>query len=270
MKPNIATPETIDWIFKSVYRKGTVSNSCLLPAAFKELAEKGNLRCALDEENAYLFVQEPKALRLYYFINDLNRIPDFESDSPLMAEVLFRGVEGAYPAEEASFLEKSGFQPNLIRDQYNCRLSDVPAWAANVRFASNQEEVLYALALFHEAFDSYSGDYIPDSEAGALLEEKRILVAEHDGKLAGAIHVEDRSKVFWIAHVCVSTEFRGCHVGKSLVESYLALGHERGLNRFALWVQRQNLPAVRMYEGFGFKFTNKSSLSLIKGDKNKK
>ena len=34
--------------------------------------------------------------------------------------------------------------------------------------------------------------------------------------------------------------------------------------RFMLWVQRQNAPAVSLYEKIGFKHNGKSSLSLIK------
>ena len=60
---------------------------------------------------------------------------------------------------------------------------------------------------------------------------------------------------------------RGKGVGKALVDAFV----ERNKNpekmektRYQLWVQRQNEAAVKMYQNKGFKYINKSTISLIK------
>jgi len=48
------------------------------------------------------------------------------------------------------------------------------------------------------------------------------------------------------------------------VESFIEQNMESEKTRYQLWVQRQNEPAVNMYQSKGFKFINKSTISLIK------
>ena len=76
------------------------------------------------------------------------------------------------------------------------------------------------------------------------------------------INVEGLTNV--IAHVAVRPEARGKGVGKTLVESFIEQNMESEKTRYQLWVQRQNEPAVNMYQSKGFKFINKSTISLIK------
>lgn len=258
---SLTSPTDAISLYEAYKRKGTISNCFLLPDGLANLAEQGQLSYCKDEENLYLFVQQPKCLRLYYFINNLTKVPLLEVSQPLATELLFRG---AVPDGEENFLLRVGFKRNVVRDQYLMKFTEDIQWPSDVTIAEDLEEVKAAANLFNGAFDPYSGDYIPETDYSRLLEDKSILVVKDGDKVVGAIHCEEASKQFWIRHVCVAPDQQGKGFGNKLVSAYLACGHGKGLQRFALWVQRQNTPAVKLYEKYGFKFTNKSSLSLIR------
>ena len=50
------------------------------------------------------------------------------------------------------------------------------------------------------------------------------------------------------------------------MEAFIERNHADEKSRYMLWVQRQNVPAVNMYQQKGFKYINKSTISLIKKD----
>ena len=60
---------------------------------------------------------------------------------------------------------------------------------------------------------------------------------------------------------------RGKGVGKALVDAFVERNQnpeKKEKTRYQLWVQRQNEAAVKMYQNKGFKYINKSTISLIK------
>ena len=119
--------------------------------------------------------------------------------------------------------------------------------------------------MFNSSFDKWSGDFIPESMAELLLQENGILLAtEKDGILMGALHLEKKQGCLWLNHVVILPEYRGRKIGRGLVEAYIEQGHVDDNSRYAVWVQRQNTPAVKMYQNKGFTYCNKSTLSMIK------
>ena len=80
------------------------------------------------------------------------------------------------------------------------------------------------------------------------------------------VHQTIEKGVAWISHVAVTEQARGKGVGKALMEAFIERNHADEKSRYMLWVQRQNVPAVNMYQQKGFKYINKSTISLIKKD----
>ena len=222
-------------------------------------------------QNAFLFVKKEVGVRVYYYINDFEEKADFSEYKDLVVEILFRGD---VPKEEIEYLSQCGFSVNLIRDQYAAMYKDL---AENVSFvpdivvdtAKTMQVVKTACELFNDSFDSLSGDFIPESEYRNLLESESILVvwSADRSSFLGALHQIKVGAVNVIGHVAVMKHARGRGVGKALVDAFVEWNKNPETmekTRYQLWVQRQNKAAVKMYVHKGFKFLNKSTISLIK------
>jgi len=55
-----------------------------------------------------------------------------------------------------------------------------------------------------------------------------------------------------IMDIAVAPDHRGRGVGHILVEQAIAVAREKGAERLVLEVRRSNVPAIRLYERFGF------------------
>ena len=219
------------------------------------------------EKNTFLMVKKDCFWRVYYYINDPEEKLIHEGDE-LVTEIIFRGNLGE-PTEEVKYLESCGFKRNLVRDQYYAKYASIAPpvliTGLSVRFATSIEDVQWAIRLFNASFDKWSGDFIPDEMAEYLLQEHAILIAKDScGNRLGALHHENKQGVTWLNHVVVVEQARGMGVGRGLVEAYIEQGHVDATSRYMLWVQKQNLPAVNLYQKKGFMYMNKSTLSMIK------
>ncbi len=199
--------EEITGIINKFTRKGCVSNNYLLPAELNSAVDNSDLLFCHSESNLYLFLKKPgDFLRLYYVLNDLNERPSFETDFPLMTEILFRGNTGM-PEKETMFLQSIGFRVNLQRDQYSADASGIeglpPAYTPSIEVTKE------AVELFNGSFDKLSGDFIPAEDIPQLFEDKRILcVLREDNILNGALEITIQGKNAWISHLAVSAEAR--------------------------------------------------------------
>lgn len=221
-----------------------------------------------SEANLFLFVKKNVGYRLYYYVSDTSDIIDISDINNVVVEIIYRG-DRFYPQEEIDYLLKCGFCINLIRDAYcgvykDLKISDITT-DISVRSATNLDQVKTASILFNNSFDHLSGDYIVESENSSLLHNQQIYIAEDCcGNFMGAIHQTIDRGVAWVSHVAVLPEARGRGVGKTLVVDFIRRNCTTEKQRYMLWVQRDNKAAVSMYENIGFKYINKSTISLIK------
>lgn len=223
--------------------------------------------------NLFLLVEKDlknneKAYRMYYYIGNVEEIPDFKDSHNWVVEILYRG-ERFYPQAEIDYLTKCGFTINLIRDQYCGMYKDLLPSSSiegiSVECAQDKEEVRKACELFNASFDVLSGDYIPTLWYDALFANGQIIIAKNEnGHFLGALHQTIDKGVAWISHVAVVSEARGKHVGQALLNAFVDNNYTTEKQRYMFWVQRQNEIAVNMYVKKGFKYLNKSTISLIK------
>lgn len=233
-----------------------------------ELINKKRLFECHTPTNLFLFVKKEIGYRIYYYIGNLEEIPDFSSIDNLVVEILFRGM-GFYPIEEINYLCKCGFSINLIRDQYCGVFKDLAKGKAVegicIEKANNLDDVKDACVLFNNSFDALSGDFISEDKFQELLDNNQILIAKDmDGNFLGALHQTLEKGVAWISHVVVLLESRGKHVGQALLDAFVENNYTTEKQRYMFWVQQQNTAAVSMYQKKGFKYLNKSTISLIK------
>ena len=253
-------------------RKGCLSNDYIYTeAADLIFHDKLYEYCGIN--NAFLFVVKDKCLRVYYYLNDLNETCWFDIKEDLVTEIIFRGNLGT-PNEEIEYLSKCGFSLNLRRDQYGGVYKDLQTprliKGVTIAKATTMDEVAFACELFNDSFDHYSGDYIAKEVFETLLADGAIIIAkDFQGNIAGALHQTVERGVAWISHVAVVEKYRGQGVGQALLDTFVEWNSNiepelKSKSRYMLWVQAQNAAAVGMYQKKGFKYMNKSTISMIK------
>ena len=60
-----------------------------------------------------------------------------------------------------------------------------------------------------------------------------------------------------IINVATSKEFRGMGYAKTVIEAVFAESYKRGINSISLEVRESNVPAISLYQSFGFKIEGK-------------
>lgn len=249
------------------YRRPGCHSNDYLQNDVVDIITQDSLYVDYYENNVFLYVQRPVGMRVYYYINDFEEAADFSQYNDLVIEILFRGE---CPNAEVAYFTTYGFHENLIRDQYNATYRDLNLHNLEnnivVQHANTPLGVQQACELFNEVFDRLSGDYIPECDYERLFNTRSILIAwnQNRTRFLGALHQEKTGVVNVIGHVAVMSHSRGKGVGKALVNAFIQNNMETERTRYQLWVQRQNNPAVRMYQNYGFRYTNKSTISLIK------
>lgn len=247
-------------------RKGCFSNDYIQREASSLVAE-GKLSEFCEGDNAFLFVKKDVGLRVYYYLNNLESVSEFDLNEDLIVEIIFRG-EALFPKEEIDYLLKCGFVKHILRDQYSAMYTDITFLKSDITgldisLACSLEEVQYAIELFNRTFDQYTSNFIPMEKSLRLLEDNCILIARLNGKLAGAMHFTRAGKLIWAEHNVVEPWCRGRGIGSALCNAFIRTAMTDEKTRFTRWTQHGGL-AAKIYEELGFKYINKSSLSMLK------
>lgn len=265
MKPLIDISD-YNYIVERYRQKGCYSNDYIQQQAANLIAENMLFADTYDR-NAFLFVKRNIGMRVYYYINSIDEKADFSSYKDIVAEIIFRGE---LPRTEMDYLTECGFSINLVRDLYGGMYQELLSNSQSspefkIEVAKTLDDVKNACLLFNESFDRLSGDFISESEFQNLLNSPNIMVAKNLGdEFLGAIHFGKQGTVVVLKHVAVMKNARGCGIGKTLVDSFIRRNRETDKTRYQLWVQHRNEAAVNMYKKMGFKYLNKSTISLIK------
>lgn len=252
-------------IVKKYRQKGVRSNDYLQQEVI-ELIKRDALFANCYNNNAFLFVKNDVGIRLYYYINDLNEIANLSKYKDLVTEVLFRAE---IPQEEINYLIACGMSINLRRDLYSTTSENIHlslnVKEVYVRYAESLSDIIFACNLFNSIFDKYSGDYIPTTSYQVLLDKRQILLAiDSNGGYLGAFHYTIEKNVNWVSHIAVLPEFRGKGVANALLNEFIRITNNGPKTKYMLWVQNKNNAAIQMYQKMGFKYVNRSTLSLIK------
>lgn len=216
----------------------------------------------------YLYKEDLNFYQLFYYLKDLNDPIDILNNSSIVMEIPYRGAKN-FPAVVVEFWNKSGFKKHINRDLLGLnkpQLSDFNDCNSTIIYSViddlDQAEIIYNS--IRNTFDLFTGDMLTIDEITISIEKKEIVGAYKDGVLTGFIKFYDKNKVSWIGHLVVLPEYGGKGIGKSLVAYYLKTRTEQGFSNFQQWVISDNHAALKLYSNFGFKFTNKNSISLLK------
>ena len=111
-----------------------------------------------------------------------------------------------------------------------------------------------------EIFEDQAKGYVSDSD-------KQILIAEHDGNVAGLVSIMFLSRLnqknyeMYIPELIVTEDYQNQGIGKKLINSCIKLAKEKKCHRIRLESGNQRKESHQFYKNLGFK---QSSLSFTK------
>lgn len=95
---------------------------------------------------------------------------------------------------------------------------------------------------------------LPDEEELLrMIQEKNVLVLRTpENVVAGFLVFAHQGAVLLLRYIAVMEDWRGKKFGETLLNQFLRIRH--GIRKHQLWVKKENLPAVHLYEKHGFCF----------------
>ncbi|MFY0672416.1 MAG: GNAT family N-acetyltransferase [Bacteroidia bacterium] len=263
--------EELDRLLTPFVKGEYISNSYFLKDGYLELIKKGVLYYHIQEENLVLLEKrlQGEFYELFFFISNLDKPVKLNSSVPLVMEIPYRGKK-FYPLKELSYWELSGFSEHIKRGLFsaqakNITLSNSFLWnEIDYSIISDATEASVILNQIEKSFDKFTGDMLEVEDVLHSIENGEIVGAYHNDELAGFLKFYNKKNISWIGHVVIISKFRGKGIGKQMMEYYLRHQIQSGIKVFQQWVVEDNLPALKLYEGFGFKYINKNTVSLLK------
>ncbi|WP_284615464.1 GNAT family N-acetyltransferase [Aquabacterium humicola] len=168
----------------------------------------------------------------------------------------------AFPAEADEPLNQlyreAGFRPMGVYRVMQADLAEGPpahgAAGGALARAATVADLPPLLALHHALFRS---SYLKDSdfEAALAAEDRRMLVAVVDGRIAGYLHAKDdpAEDEVYVDYLGVDEGLRGRGLGGALLREAIAWGRGLGRRKASLTVREDRPVALRLYERAGFR-----------------
>lgn len=263
----VIDPHSLEEIIEAHSFKDTLTNNYLLSKQYSNYIEEKKLWYSIKDANLYLFVGKEGFYRLYYHVNNSEVEHDF-TNIEIVLEIIYRG-ESKKPIDHVNYWKKNGFKTHLTRDCYFLKKSEVTSKFENkeefkIESVSSEEDIIFAKKLIDENLDIYTGDRLALHEIEHYSELGHLYCVYNKGIRCGILQAEFKNNIFWLGHIVVDENFRGLGLANELVNHYINEGIDLQAMQFQLWVINDNIPAVNLYQKKGFKYLNKSTLSMLK------
>jgi len=123
---------------------------------------------------------------------------------------------------------------------------------------ANGSPVVYAdradaptiLNLLCHSFDRYAEQLPMLYEIETAIDNRQVLVAKHEGTLAGLLFFETQGFTSMLRYWLVSERFRAFRFGSALMYGYFTT--QKTVRRFVLWVLTGNENAIQKYQHYGY------------------
>ncbi len=119
----------------------------------------------------------------------------------------------------------------------------------SVRYAIQKDLPLISV-LLHQFFDERTEQIPYDEELVAYVDQKRILVCEEDGTMAGFLIFELNASTLYLRYWFTHPDYREKKVGSRLLRRFFEEGKDT--KRQLLWVIYTNENAIKRYKHYGF------------------
>lgn len=235
-------------------RLGFVTNFFPDPIKNGLWVKKGD--CYTERINNTLFIvrQSPSFWNVFFCsttIDELGKdIEVFQHQSPkvsLMYDIVGRDVQCQSLVElfrskgckEATSLVRMNRMTTPLNYDYD----------STVRYATGEDKSLISEQL-HHYFDEKTEQIPYDEELADYISQKRVLVCEEAGVMAGFLIFEMNASTLYLRYWFTHPEFRDNKVGSRLLRRFFEEGKDT--KRQLFWVIRTNENAIIRYKHYGF------------------
>jgi ribosomal protein S18 acetylase RimI-like enzyme len=219
--------------------------------------DRDELRGAFRSDAVFFFRRDRDFWHLYYCAasktaleREIAGVPEFGSERVVLDLV---GNEAAVSVPVAVW-KTAGFNQRtrlfrMARVAQPCAES-VEAENGKIEFA-NIADGQAIVDLLESAFDRF-GEQLPLLyEIEAAIEARQVLVARHEGKIAGLLFFETQGMSSTLRFWAVAEPYRALKFGSALMRKYFVT--QSAVKRFVLWVAADNVNAVQKYGHYGYK-----------------
>lgn len=264
----ISDIESLNSIIKDYSSKNSISNIYVFNQGFTQYVTNENLFSLTNNHNAYILAKNDDFFKLYYILNNKNELLNYDFKLPVILEIIYQGALHR-PLEIISYWERCSFGQYLTRDLFTATYDQLntgkqAALNIQIKFADTEKEILYTQKLIESTFDKYTGDVMTYQEVKTCAENNEIICAYFKGNISGVLRIEKKHNIIWLGHVAVAPEFRGNGIADALLDVFIEKNKANSQTRYHLWVIQDNLKAIALYRKFGFSFSNKSVVSMIR------
>lgn len=236
--------EEVAGLLAAQLRPGVRTNALLKPQDLRREAAAGTLAVQEFPGGLILLRRRGSCQRMSFWLQRGAEPPPLDFSLPTALEIAFRPRDMAL-ADCVPLWERAGFRESFSRQRMSrpAGLDARPGGPFRVRGAGPAEAGELE-ALFAACFDPLTGCLPTREELEQGLSEGRFLWSG-----GGLLHWEEAPGGTELRHLAVAPEFRRQGAAQALFAAYL----ERTAGRASrVWVQRDNLPALRFYEKNGY------------------
>lgn len=248
------------------FKRGILTNNYMMMDKYKEYIEDGTLFFEKSDNEMIILRDCDNHWRVYYYLTDFKSQFKLPDDKPLAMEIVFESKDDKYK-EIVSYWEDIGFKPYMFRSRMTSDVTDI-----NI---DNSENLLSSYAkpkhaleihkLISSTFDEYLGCVPTLSEVKDLIDKEEIICIENnEEKIDGLLHIGKSRNIHSIWHIVVASEARKSGNAQKMLAFFKDILLQDEKSKLQLWVQDDNLPARRLYEGMGLEYDGWESIGLIK------
>lgn len=138
----------------------------------------------------------------------------------------------------------------MTRPNEDMQAGDLPIGDAEYAKSEEMPVLMEQLQLY---FDPLTKQLPDEEELWRMIQKREVLVQRMSGnEVVGFLVFEPQGAVRLLRYILVKEEWRGKSLGVTLLNTFLGIRH--GVRKHQLWVEKENFPAIRMYEEGGFQF----------------
>lgn len=230
---------------KRHFVRGVATNNFLSSSALESEIQGGKLYASEQSGNLFILRNRTEHNILNFYITNTN---DGITDVPAntVAEIPYRERDNGLKNASA-YLQNHGFEFMFRRRRMSRKESHIDCTDTYVSPALPCE-LKHVYEIMFGNFDTRTA-CIPSGEGiQQAIVEQRILVYRKNGIPVGLLHYNRTKNGTELRHLAVDSDYRDCGIGGALVRYYLA---SVGGNS-TVWVRCDNLPAVKVYEKYGY------------------
>ena len=219
--------------------------------------EHGELHGAFRSDAVFFFRRDRDFWHLYYCAasktaleREIPKVPEIGNE-PVVLDLV--GNEAAVSVPVGVW-KAAGFNQHtrLFRMARVAQVPSEPVGEENDRIEfANLGDAPGIVDLLEGAFDRF-GEQLPLLyEIEAAIQARQVLVARHEGKIAGLLFFETQGFSSTLRFWAVAEPYRALKFGSALMRQYFAT--QCAVKRFVLWVAADNVNAVQKYGHYGYK-----------------